>query len=146
MKYSEDWYVYSFVSFGQGKVVFSNLSEKEIEEMTYRIEHRQELGELGNKVYALEIKIIEEPLEKWLRKQELISKQLGMDFLVEKITLGESEGYKIVGITKEGEKGSSTILSKDENVYLIETLFPERCKLEECKIFRQMHFHLFLFG
>lgn len=134
VKYPKDWYVYKM---GENKVVFSNFSKEQIQEIIERVKVQQKVTELESIAYSLEILIVEKPLDDWLKEQQRWAEMLGIDFFKEKIPIGSYEGYKISGITK-GERGYSKVLSNGKNVYLIETLFPERCRFEECEIFNKM--------
>ena len=129
MKYPKNWYVYHSVDSGVGVAGFTNLSEDELKT-------KQELGDVEN-VYTFTIKIINGQIDNWLQEQQRWSEALEIDFLKEKITIGENEGYKISS-TVEDKRGFAKVLFIKEKVYLIETLFPAKCRYEECEIFNQM--------
>jgi len=129
MKYPENWYVYPSINSGIGIVGFSNLSEGELET-------KQESGDIEN-VYSFTVKIIDEQVDNWLQRQQRLSEAMGIDFFKEKIDIGENEGYKISS-TVEDKRGFAKVLFTKEKVYLVETLFPEECRYEECEIFNQM--------
>jgi len=127
IKYPGDWHVYPPVLQGMDIVGFSNLSEEEAQA-------KQESGDVTN-TYSLTVKIINGQIDDWLKAQQEFSGAI--DFLKEKIIIGENEGYKISG-TLEDKKGFSKVFFTREKVYLIETLFPEKCRYEECEIFNQI--------
>jgi hypothetical protein len=141
IKYPENWHAYPYFPniLGENIIYFSNLSEKEIEEIIKKIESKQEVSELGREVYDFSIKITNKSIDDFLKEQQRLAKLFNIEPLIEKISIGENEGYKISIVTKEGKKeGFSKVLFKGEKIYVIETLFPEKCRIEECEIFNQM--------
>ena len=135
IKYPIGWYVYSVSYLGENKIVFSNISRQKIETI-------QETNELETTVYIMEIRIVNKSINDWLNEQKKLQEQwsnlLETDFFIEKITIGQNEGYKIGVITKKGDRAFSYVLYRGETTYVIATIFPERCRFEECKIFNQM--------
>jgi len=129
--YPKDWYVFSPSFFEKNTIVFSNLPKSELEK-------KRKTGD----VYLFKITIINQKLEEWIAKQEMMSKILGIEFSKKEVMFGNIKGYKIIGQTSEGKKGSSLVFSKGDIAYLIETLEPKECQFQwehkKCEIYKEM--------
>src|SRR4030042_3243786 len=135
IKYPENWYTFPVNLMGKNQVVFSNLSEEQLEEMSKETDLKGS-SELINSLHVFKITIIKKQIEDFFKEEERWAKALGINISKDKITIGSYKGYRVGGITDEGKGGYSKVLTNQGRVYLIDRPFPEICMIEECEIYR----------
>lgn len=140
LRHPEGWSVIEAESENRFSVV--NMPEQEVEGLLRKAKEKGEAPEIKGEIYNLHIRVIEESIDNWLEKQQILSERLGIEFSKTRITINTDEAYKIDSKTSDGLEGTSRVLFKNGKVYLIDTLQPKECMagewLGKCQVFDEI--------
>ncbi len=138
-----NWHLYS-LDYGEIKwMIFSDLSETQqlATFMNSGVREREKFCELNNP-YLLTIRIVEVPINDWLKENKDYMTQLGAENSEEKIVIGNNNIDRIISKTKSGEITFVLAIPKGNNTYLLDSFCPQDCRAdwaaEKCKVFAEM--------